>query len=125
MNRLNGLTILVVEDNYLIGEDLRALLMSAGATAIGPVTSARAAIEMLVQTSIDGVLLDVDLGEGGNSADVAVELRRRCLPFVVVTGYDGSTIPSALKGGPWIQKPFQAVDLYDIVARTFRASSPA
>lgn len=60
--------------------------------------------EVVVEGQIDVALLDVDLGSG-STYDLARSLRARQIPFLFLTGYDGSIIPADLAGAPAITKP--------------------
>jgi DNA-binding response OmpR family regulator len=60
---LQGLRILVVEDEYLIADDLRDALLEASAIVLGPVPTVDAAKELIGrEPMIDAALLDINLG---------------------------------------------------------------
>lgn len=90
---LNGRRVLVVEDDFLLAQDVRNMLRKAGAEVVGPFPTAEAAISRIEGGEpIDFAVLDVNLGgqRGFPVADVLIE---RNLPFALTTGYDASSIP--------------------------------
>lgn len=108
---LQGCRILVVEDEYLLADDIARALASAGAEVLGPVASADAAATMIAaETRIDAAILDISLRDGAvfPAADTLVE---RNIPFAFVTGYDEWSVPDRFKGRPIIGKPFDAPSL--------------
>ncbi len=60
---LSGRSILVVEDEFLLAEDLREQLVLAGAAVIGPVATLAKALDLIAAgVALDAALLDVNLG---------------------------------------------------------------
>lgn len=84
--RLDGLRVMVVEDEPLQAIHYQELLDVAGAVVIGPFASASAAKAELEETAIDVVIVDFAL-EGETTASLQSELAERNVPFVVVTAY--------------------------------------
>ncbi|MBD8678349.1 response regulator [Sphingomonas sp. CFBP 13720] len=106
--QLEGCRILVVEDEYLIADDLRLALIDAGADVLGPVPTVTAAQSVLAAESrIDAALLDINLG-GTMVFDLADALEARSVPFVFATGYDESAIPERFSAVPRLEKPVKA-----------------
>lgn len=106
---LDGVTVLVVEDEYYLADDLCRALRSAGADVAGPAATpsdARAAIE---ERPIDCAILDVNL-RGETSAGIAERLRELGIPFVFSTGYSGGTLPDLPANSVVLQKPFDAAE---------------
>jgi len=102
---LRGRRILVVEDEYMMAEDLRYDLEEAGAEVIGPVPSVADALRLLAtEMSIDAAILDVNL-RGEKAYPVADVLRERTIPFVLATGYEQWALPEAYKDVPRCDKP--------------------
>jgi DNA-binding response OmpR family regulator len=87
---LEGLCVLVVEDEFLIQLELEALLMDAGARVAGPCGSVADALDIAGRGSIDVALLDLRLGPY-TGVPVARLLRRRGIPFVFYTARPAST----------------------------------
>lgn len=111
VTRLKGWRVLVVEDEYLVADDLRRELETCGAQVIGPAPRIADALALLsVTTQLDAAILDVNVA-GRCVTPVAAELTRRGVPFVLATGYDAWALPSPLDTAPRCEKP---VDLASI-----------
>lgn len=90
---LQGCSILVVEDEYIMAMDLHCSLEDAGATVLGPVGSVADALAILdVTADIHAAILDVNLGKETAYA-IADALSARDVPFVFTTGYDKDILP--------------------------------
>src|ERR1700761_2303856 len=85
--------ILVVENEYLVAENIMAMVEDLGHEVVGPVPTINEALAAIANEKLDGVLLDANLN-GSSSAQIAAELDARGLPFVVVTGYGNLGLPS-------------------------------
>lgn len=98
--------VLVVEDDFLIGDALSDLLQQSGAEVIGPIGWIADALAMVQrpEVAIDIVLLDVDL-HGERSYCIADALVSRAIPFVFTTGYHGDVVDARYRGYPRYEKP--------------------
>lgn len=106
---LSGRKILVVEDEYLIADDLAALLREAGAEIIGPVASLPTAMRVVGDTQvIDAAVLDINLREV-SVYPLVDELMRRSVPMVFMTGYGENNIPRDYAAIPRCEKPTGAM----------------
>ncbi|MDM7955145.1 response regulator [Blastomonas sp.] len=102
---LNGRRILVVEDEYLVADELHMELERIGATVIGPVASLADAIAIIAATPhIDGAVLDGNL-KGEMVFPAADQLLDRGIPIVFVSGYDALAIPERFRQAPRCDKP--------------------
>ncbi|MBR0645397.1 response regulator [Plastoroseomonas hellenica] len=101
---LQGRTVLIVEDQYLIAEELRAIVERLGGSVVGPLPRVPAALTTLEATFPDLALLDVNVN-GQPIYEVAAVLRSRGIPFALVTGYDRSAIAPEFRDAPYIEKP--------------------
>jgi CheY-like chemotaxis protein len=115
---LGGKKVLIVEDDFLIAQDLQALLSAAGCTVCGTVATSAAALTFLHHELPDGALLDVNL-RGSDASPVARALAARGVPFMLVTAYERRQLPSALRGHPCLSKPYSAESLVAMATRTF------
>lgn len=110
---LLGRKILVVEDEFLIAEELREALEASGAIVVGPVATVKAALAAIQAAEPpDGATLDMTLGRE-RSYDVAYALRERHVPFVILSGYGEQGMPEDLRSVPRCEKPF---DIRRIIA---------
>lgn len=102
---LRNCRILVVEDEFLLAEDLRVGLSDAGAVVLGPVGTINDALALInSEPRIDGAILDVNLG-GERVYPVAALLVERCIPLVFTTGYDGTSLPGRFSTFARCEKP--------------------
>ncbi|WP_338665173.1 response regulator [Pararoseomonas sp. SCSIO 73927] len=113
---LAGQTVLVVEDQYLIAEDLCALVERLGGTVMGPVPGVEAALDLLRAGRPDLAMLDVNL-EGERVYDVCTALREAEIPFLFITGYDAAVIHPHFRAVPCLEKPVEEAALRGAIAR--------
>jgi CheY-like chemotaxis protein len=103
--------ILVVEDEYLLAEDLAETLAGLGVHVLGPVGALDEALELLealltTDGGIDGAVLDVNL-RGQLVFPLADALIARQVPYVFATGYGPEVLPERYRAAPLLQKPIQ------------------
>ena len=118
--RLAGCRILVVEDEYLLADELRSELADAGAVVLGPVGTLGDAVDLILSGQpIDGAVLDVNLhGEMAfPAADLLVE---RGLPLVFTTGYEESVIPARFAAIPRCEKPVKAARVAQAIGQAMQ-----
>jgi DNA-binding NtrC family response regulator len=118
---LKGMSILIVEDEAIIGMMLAAEIGRAGATPIGPVASVAGALKVVEARPIDVVILDAKLIDG-SSAELATYLEERHIPYVVVSGYEVATLPRSLRDAPFVAKPISTPLLIDTIKSLGAAS---
>lgn len=98
--------ILVVEDDYLIAQEVRRDLEAAGATVVGPVPSVERALQLLDSDPVvHAGVLDVNLGVE-NSFPIAEALEARGIPYLFATGYNSADIPAKWRHAMIVMKPF-------------------
>ncbi|MGI3776657.1 MAG: hypothetical protein ACRYGC_05110 [Janthinobacterium lividum] len=121
---LQGLRVLVVEDEYMIAQEIAEVLADAGAETLGPVPSVGEAMQMVgAEARIDCALLDVNVGNEAvwPAADM---LLARGVPTVLATGYDASVIPRAYAHLPRCEKPASGSDLTRALATALASGRP-
>lgn len=85
--------VLVVEDEYVLADELRYELTRVGAYVAGPVGHLQGAIDLVgKKDAIDVAVLDVNL-RGEDVFPVADLLAEQGVPLIFVTGYDAGSIP--------------------------------
>jgi DNA-binding NarL/FixJ family response regulator len=108
-------SILIVEDEPLIAEDIQGYLEESGFGVVGIANSGAMALEMLSKTKPDALLLDINLGSGPDGIELAGIIRQQYqLPFVFLTSHaDKSTLERAKLTFPagYLLKPFDGSDL--------------
>lgn len=106
MDGLRGRHVLIVEDEYLLAEDLRMTLERFGAEVLGPVPSVGEAMASVADhPELDGAVLDMNL-RGNMVFPVADMLTARGVPFLFTTGYAISAIPDRYADVTRFEKPF-------------------
>lgn len=107
---LNGLRILVVEDEAAISLLLEDMLLDFGCEVVGPAARLSAALEAVSREQVDLAILDVNVA-GEPIYPVAEALAQRDIPFVFSTGYGSAGIRDTFRDRPVLQKPFAQHDL--------------
>lgn len=106
MDGLRGRRVLIVEDEYLLAEDLRLTLERHGAEVVGPVPSVGEAMAAVADhPELDGAVLDMNL-RGNMVFPVADLLTARRVRFFFTTGYAMSAIPDRYADVMRFEKPF-------------------
>jgi DNA-binding NarL/FixJ family response regulator len=82
---IEGLAVLVVEDEPIVALDLQDVLEKAGAIVIGPASTLDQALELIASNSLDCAVLDVRLA-GETSFPAARELAEKNIRWVFYTG---------------------------------------
>lgn len=127
--RLDGITVLVVDDEPEACEAVKQVLEHYGA-AVSTTTSGAEALRMLPEVRPDVLLSDLSMPEI-NGFDLIKQVRRLAdgatLPAVALTALGGSARDTALDAGFEIYepKPILAADLVSLVARLADPSRPA
>jgi len=80
-------SILVVEDEVLVGLGLTSMLEIAGFEVIGPAGNVSAAMDLLDRHPCALAIIDVNLGSGETSETLAERLKDQGIPFFVTSGY--------------------------------------
>jgi CheY-like chemotaxis protein len=114
---LNGLRILIVEDNFVVADSLRFVIGGYGGAVSAIAPTIDKALAALATAPIDVAILDINLA-GTNVAPFAEHLQARGVPFVFLTGYgDAELLPEALRDAPRFDKPVHAERLVAALQR--------
>jgi DNA-binding response OmpR family regulator len=103
--QLNGLHVLIVEDDAMIGLLVEDILIDAGCHVCGPFIAFTAALQAADTEAVDLAILDVNLA-GVLSYPIAEALEARGIPFVLTSGYGDHAAPPEHPGWPTCSKPF-------------------
>lgn len=114
---LQGLRVLVVEDDYFIASEICTALKRAGAAIIGPAPDLETGLAAIRRELLDCAVLDINL-HGQLAFQIAAELRARGIPSIFATGYDDSVIPESLADAVRLEKPIDLAALLRAVEST-------
>ena len=93
--------ILIVEDEFVVANDLEIMLEAAGYETAGIVVSAEAAMEVIAKNVPDLVLLDIQLQGAMTGIDLAKLLKTRNIAFVYLSANsDQATLQKARSTEP-------------------------
>ena len=87
------MNVMVVEDNFLVGEMIRLAVEDASFDVVGPVATLDDGERLAANTELDGALLDIQLGST-KSFPIARLLRNKGVPFIFVSGTPTLSAPS-------------------------------
>jgi DNA-binding response OmpR family regulator len=97
--------ILILEDEALIALNLQDELQDNGYAVAGPFTTCSAALEWLGTATPSIAILDATLNDGSCS-NVAAELSRRKVPFLIYSGHqENHPLLAEIQHMTWIEKP--------------------
>jgi len=99
-----------------------SLLQDIGYDAVGPVGRVVTALPMAIREPLDAALLDFDLA-GESVEPIAEVLTRRRIPFALLSAYAREDMPPALRGCPYIRKPFGDADIQAALAQLLAPAS--
>ena len=83
---LDGLTVLLVEDNLILALECEEMLRLLGASAIRTASTVATASQILKSERVHFAVLDINLG-GESSLDLATQIRAMTIPFIFASGY--------------------------------------
>lgn len=113
---MSKVKLLIVEDEMIIANDMKLMLMSVGYDVCGIARSAEKAMTFLTEHRPDLVLLDINLGKGMEGINLAKMIREKInMPLIFCTSYsDNRTVTEAKQVRPngYLLKPFTKDDLY-------------
>lgn len=106
--------ILIVEDEFIVANDLKIMLTKAGYQITGIASSVVQARKLIEDKKPDWVLLDIMLKGTLTGIDLAWELREMQLPFLYISANTNQTTLEAVKATHpygFMVKPFRERDL--------------
>jgi DNA-binding response OmpR family regulator len=102
--------VLLVEDEGLVGMKVEDALREAGFDVLGPFARCAAALSALPGARIAAAVTDVRLSDGDCDA-LVVELRRRGVPTIILSGFSRKAHPLPYEDLPWFVKPCPVTDV--------------
>jgi CheY-like chemotaxis protein len=118
---LEGVRVLVVEDEYLVADLIEKMLESAGCIVMGPIPRVPEALDAVDHDDYDVAVLDVNLA-GERINPVADALSERDVPFMFVTGYGANALPREYAERPHIGKPFRMAELLGMLSSILKCN---
>jgi PAS domain S-box-containing protein len=111
--------IMIVEDDRIVARDLREQLARTGHSVSGITSRGEAAVELVISTQPDLVLMDIRLEGEIDGIEAAKQIRTRChIPVVFLTAYaDDETVRRASQAEPfgYLLKPFEDLQLRTVI----------
>ena len=102
-NALAGKRILIAEDEPVIAMDHAVLLTQAGAEIVATCATVQGAVDCIRDKQVDVAVVDYLLADG-NSEPLQTALKRRHIPFVMVSAYPRPLVRTE-PGQEILQKP--------------------
>jgi DNA-binding NarL/FixJ family response regulator len=120
------LRILIVEDEILTADYIQHLLLELGHEVCGHAINTETALGLANSFRPDMILMDVNLGRGGDGINAAQQILERLgIRSLFVTAYgDRGTLARAQSAGPLgiVVKPFDKQRLADAIAAASKKS---
>jgi DNA-binding response OmpR family regulator len=110
------MAILIIEDEFLVAVDIRFHLQRAGFGEVEHAATEAAALAAIALRDWTAAVVDANLNGKGIDA-IAVALKDKDVPFVIVTGYGRNGLPGIIADVPVIEKPFKPETLLQAVTR--------
>ncbi|WP_083992198.1 hypothetical protein [Bradyrhizobium embrapense] len=95
--------VLIIEDEYFLGDDLAKALRARGVDVIGPLAELPDAMT-IKHDGFDVAVIDINLRNVA-AYPLADELIRVGKPFLFATGYDANAIPERFRHVQRLEKP--------------------
>lgn len=113
---MQSLRILIVEDEFIIANNLKMMLEDLGYNPLNPVMNQEEAIEILKDHEVDLAILDINLNGKLEGIEIARQINEKFhIPFIYLTSNaDKETINEAKQTKPraYLIKPFISEDIY-------------
>ena len=106
--------ILIVEDEFIVANDLSMMLERSGYHVSGVAPSVAKALELILAEKPDWVLMDIFLQGDKTGIDLAAQLAEMEIPFIFISANTNQTILEAAKATlpyGFLVKPFREKDL--------------
>ena len=111
----NPLKIIITEDEFPIALDTEMKLTQKGYQVIGIAQDFGSLIDLITEDTPDVILMDINLGKGGNGIEIAKKLKKIvAVPIVFLSAYSNpEVVEAALETEPfgYLVKPYKIEDL--------------
>lgn len=113
---MNSQKILIVDDEVLIAEHLKDILLDLGFPSLTLAHNKSEALQKIEEFKPDLVLLDIRMEEELEGISIAEEINKQFgIPFIYISAHsDAGTIRKAVATSPagYITKPYKKMDIY-------------
>ena len=116
MNYIEGLRVLIVEDELMVAIFLEDALQERGCVIAGVAGHADEARSIIESNGLDAAILDVNL-DGRRSFGLARLLREKNVPVIFATGYGLAGVPEEFAAVPVLTKPFTEEQMANLLAQ--------
>ncbi|ELR73412.1 response regulator [Fulvivirga imtechensis AK7] len=116
---MNKVNILIVEDDLILAEDLKFMLLGLGYQVCGRAANTREALTILEDHTPNLALLDIELKGGDDGIELAQIIREQYkIPYIFLTSHaDKETLDRAKKVHPYgyLVKPYEEKNIFTTV----------
>jgi CheY-like chemotaxis protein len=124
MQGFAGLSVLLVEDEYLIALDAEQILKGLGVENVEIVASFKDAERRAADGAFDVAVLDVNLN-GQYSFPIATTIGQRGIPYVFASGYElRDRSQAGLDDAVCVTKPYTSDRLKDALSAALAKTAP-
>jgi DNA-binding response OmpR family regulator len=116
-----GARVLIVEDDFLLAQDLGQRLSEAGHVVVGLAARAEEALEIAERTAPDLAIVDIRLAGALDGISVGQFLHERGVAVIHLTArFERALIEARGYAADLLAKPVDDRDLFAAIARAFR-----
>ena len=115
-SQLQDVRVLILEDEFLIADDLARAVRDAGGTPLGPVNSVHDAEKLIARNQLDAAIVDLNL-RGAMATEFVERLAATELPCLIVSGYAEEALPLSLREVPRLEKPISPISVVSALAQ--------
>ena len=105
-----GSSILIIEDSPVIALATEEMILAFGYIPAGPVGNMASALEYAESGGVDAAIVDLNI-RGTKTFALFSILKRRNIPFLIISGYADWKMPEEWADRPRLQKPFSEEQL--------------
>ncbi len=108
--------VLIVEDEVILALDFSDTIAELGYEVVGPALTLSQGLDLAASEHVDCALLDVNLGGGMTSQQIAESLRARNVRLAFVTAYNRDNVDFAQEDEEILRKPPSQATLMQLLA---------
>jgi DNA-binding NtrC family response regulator len=113
---IKGTRVLIVEDEFLIADDLARAIRSSGGSPVGPVSTIREAEDMIRRSPVDAAIIDLNL-RGAMASEFINKLAATGRACLIVSGYGEEAIPESVSAISRLEKPVSPTEVVQALSR--------